>query len=447
RARLDAVPVRAAPQALAAVVLLSAAWLVFWRAGIQDLHLVALPMLIFSALFAVLGWRAARLLVFPIGFLYFALPFWGDLVDVLQRLSVKATGVLIWLTGMPAYMHGNYIHVPAGTLEIAGGCSGLHFLIVGLALAGLYGELLEGSLRRRLGWLALMAAISLLANWLRIFVIAVAAYATDMRTFLITVDHYWFGWGVFAAGFAGFLWIAERAPLGSSGPPGAPDAPVAAPSATRVNATSCAAALICMGALPVLVYAGVLLRARPAATVAIEWPAGRGPWRGPEAVDPGHWKPEFHQASAADLRRYVSASGRSVELYAVVYRRQSQGAKLVAYNNSALGDPDSRRLLAADVVHSRSGPWREAIIVEPGGEKSIIWSRFQIGERTFVVPLASQLWYGISALAADPLSSLLAIRAVCTSGCEAARALLESSAAAIAPQLRLSTGRDEDPAS
>ena len=51
-------------------------------------------------------------------------------------------------------------HVPAGSLEIAGGCSGLHFFIVGVAIAALYGELNRDSLRTRVQLVALAALLA-----------------------------------------------------------------------------------------------------------------------------------------------------------------------------------------------------------------------------------------------------------------------------------------------
>src|SRR6185437_7663535 len=140
----------------------------------------------------------------------FAFPFWSDLIGPLQHMSEAAIATLIRLSGLPAHMQGNLIELPGGTLEITGGCSGSHFLVVGLALAALYGEVRADSLVRRLGWLALMGAIAIVANWLRIYAIAAAAYFTDMQTFLLTVDHYWFGWLLFAGAFGAFLYVAER---------------------------------------------------------------------------------------------------------------------------------------------------------------------------------------------------------------------------------------------
>src|SRR6202034_4470353 len=181
------------PLALPALLLLSALWLIFWHAAVQDLYLVTLPLIILAALLASFGWAGVQVLWFPVCFILFAMPFWTDLVGILRPLSVRAVDALIWLTGLPAYMDGNAVRLPAGVLVIADGCSGVHFFMVGLAMAALFGELSRVSVRLRVIWLALMGALAVIAQWIRIFVIAVVAYATDMRSPLIA-DHYWLGW-------------------------------------------------------------------------------------------------------------------------------------------------------------------------------------------------------------------------------------------------------------
>jgi hypothetical protein len=44
----------------------------------------------------------------------------------------------------------------------------------------------------------------------------------------------------------------------------------------------------------------------------------------------------------------------------------------------------------------------------------------------FVVPLASQLWYGMNALIGNPLSAVVALRAECRADCAGARTALQS---------------------
>lgn len=436
RGRLEAQPLRPQRAALALLVLLSAVWVIASRAAIQDLHVLVLPALLIAASLALFGWPVTRLTVFPLAFLYFTLPFWSDSIGPLQHASEKAVAALIWLTGLPAYLQGDLIHVPAGTLEIAGGCSGSHFLVVGLALAALYGELREDSLVHRLGWIALMGGIALAANWLRIYTIAAAAYATDMRTFLVTVDHYWFGWLVFAAGFVAFLWIAGRV----GRPPHADSAgessvPLDAARGSGVSWTRWSCVLLSLAALPALSYALDIGRRAPPHDIDIAWSAAPRGWTGPLPDDSRTWHPVFQNSTVAQMRRYVDGGGRVVELYAVAYRLQRHGSKLVMYGNSVLGDTGSLHVLSQRIVHTSTSAWREEIVADSRGSKWVFWLHYRIGERTFAHAVISQVTYGLMDLSGNPLSSIVAIRAGCDHHCDAARARL-AAVAASAPEVR-----------
>jgi exosortase len=235
RRRLAASPIRPVPQALIALLLLSALWTWAWRAAIQELHTLLVPLILLTAILSVLGSRAARLLAFPAGYLYFAFPFWSDGNFILESLSARMTGALMWLTGVPGFMHGNFIELPGGAIHIANGCSGLHAFIVGLALAALYAKVFDLPLRRRWGAVALMGALALMVNWLRIFIVAAVAYDTDMRSPLLH-HHWWLGWWLFAAAFAGFLWWMERKPLAPTSPSLAQQVPKVAVQAEATNA-------------------------------------------------------------------------------------------------------------------------------------------------------------------------------------------------------------------
>lgn len=442
--RLAAAPAQPVPRAWLGVLALSVVWLWLWRAAIQDAHLLLLPLLLLAAIVATLGWRVARVLLFPIAFLYFAMPVWSDLNGVLQLMSYKVvSGALFWVTGIPAYLQGDLIQLPAGTLEIADGCSGLHFLIVGLTLAALYGELSGDSLRRRAAWLAILGGIGLLANWVRIYVIAVVAYVTDMHSSLIP-HHYWFGWGVFVVGFFAFLWLAGRlADVWDGKRPAESAAAQASPAAadTRVGLAPVGLTLLCLAVLPGLSYGMDLMRSGSGAGIAIDWPAAPAGWRGPLPVPWSEWAPVYRHADAQAQRRYVDASGRTVEVFAVAYRRQRQGAKLLGYWNSLLGSKGRLQSLSERIVSSPAGAWRQTTAVDPAGTRSVIWSRYRIGDRGFVDPRLSQLWYGIAALTGRPVSSLTAFRAVCMSDCAAARIQLATATMGLEPALRLAVGR------
>lgn len=436
RKQLLAAPVKPVPAALLPLLLLSAAWVCAWRATIQELHLMLLPLILLTAIVAALGWRSARVLAFPVGYLYFAMPFWSDFNGIVQGLSAKMTGLLIWITGLPAYMQADYVELPGGAIEIAASCSGLHALIVGLALAALYGQVAGAPPRRRLAWLGVMGILALIVNWVRIFSVIVAAYATDMHSSLVR-QHYWLGWWLFALAFAGFLWWTGRRPEARDQERTAEERRQGAepPPGPGIRIASTVVTLAVLAVLPVVSYGLDWAHAGARTPIDIKWPAAPVGWRRSAPANPGEWNPRFVHPSAAAFRWYTDAGGRSVEVFVVAYRVQTQDTKLLGYWNDLLGGTGRLRPQSEHIVDSPTGRWRETRVVDSAGTRALVWSRYRIGRRLFVEPRLSQLWYGVAALVKPPLSSLTALRAVCTPDCTAARARLASAAAQLQPTL------------
>ena len=423
RKRLAAASIRAVPRALIPLVLLSMLWVWSWRAEIQEAHVMLLPLLLFMAFVAALGWRAARVLAFPVGYLYFAMPMWTDINGIVQTFSAKMTGVLIWITGLPAYVQGDFVHLPGGTIEIAQTCSGLHALIVGLALATLYGEITGEPLRRRLTWIGVMGILSLIENWVRIFIVLAAAYFSDMHSSLVK-HHYWLGWWLFAAIFAGFLWWAGRQPASIDRKRAADERQDNTRPESKFGVAQITVTLVVLAFLPALAY-GMDWAHSGEPALQVKWPAAPAGWSGPQPVTGGDWHPYFLRPDGESLVGYKSAGGK-VEAFAVAYRVQTQNAKLLSYWNHLLGRKGQLRQESVRTVNSPSGEWRETVAVDRAGTRSLIWTTYRVGNHTFTDPRLSQLWYGLSALVGRPLYSLTALRTVCTPDCNAARALLRS---------------------
>ena len=150
RREIASAPAHPWPLALIGLAGAILAWMICYRAGIQDLHITIYPALFWFAVAGAFGWPVARLLLFPVAFFCFALPSWAQLGDVLQELTVLAMRGFLGLTGPHAVIDGALIHIPNGSFAIEEGCSGLHFMIVGLAVAALHGELRRDPWRTRL---------------------------------------------------------------------------------------------------------------------------------------------------------------------------------------------------------------------------------------------------------------------------------------------------------
>ncbi len=412
-AQLASVPARPSMLAASFLGVISVAWLVALYAGIQDAHIVALPALIWLAAYAAFGSGVARLLAFPMAFSYFAVPAWSFIGGPLQSLTTHAVSALIWISGLDAQVHGNFITIAWGTFEVAKGCSGLHFFEVGLAIAALWGELDEQTPAVRIKLMALMGAMAIVCNWIRVFALVVIGYVSEMKNSLITEGHYGFGWVLFAVTAVLFFWLAHRMfPLPAQSAPPEMKREV---QAVRPGPLVIAALLLVVG--PALWGLGKVTHlSRSDSAPLPELPAGT-------PVD-SSWQPVFAGADKTQHFSYASTEGLRVEAFLVAYRAQRQGAELVSETNSLQGT--DIEVEHSGTIRSAAGAYDEMLVVGPDGRRSVIWSRYYIGPRPFTMPLASQLWYGVRALAGPPVSSLVALRAECDASCDRARNTLEA---------------------
>ena len=391
RGRISALPPRTWWPAVPAIAVTGVLWYLAWASGIQIGHQLLLPPLMIAAVAAVGGLAVARACAFPVGYLYFAIPVWEVINGALQLLTTAAVTFLLRVTGVRAYVEGNFVHVPAGTFEIAGGCSGLHFVIVGLAIAALQGEVERVGLRTRVLLLCIAATMSVVTNWLRVYGVILNGYLTDMQGYLVVVDHYVYGWVLFALMMALYFWLTRRIlariPLADQEtvpPPVAAGWPWAAGVATI--------AALAVG--PAL--ASVAQRHAGGGPATLALPAGIGGWKGPVPMDSG-WAPQYPGSDGSALASYWR-DGRTVEVYVNLYRHQGQGHELVGSGN--------------DLLHGLGPGYAVA--------KFIV-----VGERRVDGELASKLYYAVDVLRRPTPSGIVAVAVRCDADCDAAASSAE----------------------
>jgi EpsI family protein len=389
-------------------------WLVSLRAGIELFHQAFLVASLWSAAWAAFGLRMALQLLVPVGFLVFAVPVWEVVNPLLQKGTVRAVSLLLEFTSIPAWVDGNFVHLASGVFEIAGGCSGLHFMIVGLALGVVYGELGFDKFRMRVTLVTLAAGLALLANWLRVFIIVIAGYATDMQHYLVRKEHYTFGWVVFSVMMLVFFVLARRI---------APPLPAQPAPATRRATTTIGwgsprgvVALACM-----LVAPAFALLQRPAPAELGAPFADSLHLSGWTRVAPdADWKPVFAGADRIERAAFTDASGRRVDMLLATYASQGQDKELVTYFNRFFG-PDEGR----EIASTRAGATAREIVLRSGERQWLIRYVYDIGGYRTSTGLAAQLRYGLVSLHRVPVSSVFALRSACadTDCADARRAL------------------------
>src|SRR6185437_11085158 len=101
-------------------------------------------------------WRLYRVLLGPLLYLYFLVPFGGFITPQLQDFTTAFTTRGLDFVGIPNYSDGFSIQIPQGTFYVAEACAGLRFLVAAVAFGCLYALVIYRSPWRR----ALFIAVS-----------------------------------------------------------------------------------------------------------------------------------------------------------------------------------------------------------------------------------------------------------------------------------------------
>jgi len=392
--------------AFAVLAVCSVLWLVLFRAGVQIAHQLLLPIISAITVCAVCGWTVARRALFPLGYLYLAMPVWMVLNATLQWGSVLAVRTMLRLVGIPAHFAGTAIEISAGEFEIADGCSGLRLMLVGLAIALLYGELQRTSVRMRIRIVAIAVVLSALANWLRILIIIAAGHLYGIDHPLVG-DHIWFGWLVFAAVMVVFFLIMNRLPM-SQDDKRLQERPVAQADA-RITLRHWSAAMLASLTLlvaPVWALAQATMRdGKGPSDVADVSLAG---WEKDRRYS--DWQPRYVGADA-EFRFAQRADDAEVELYIASYREQRQDKELIGYRNSVFGDQGAR-VLAQTVLEA--GPDCIQYFARSRDQQSwVYWHSYRVGDKWLINPLSAQLQYAVTSLWEAPDSQVVILRMRC----------------------------------
>jgi len=394
--------------ALAGIAL---AWAFALRAGIQIVYLSLLPLLWWLCVLLACGWRAARAAIFPLGFLVFALPAWDYAIPVLQWLTVHVVRAALRMTGVPSYFSGEMVQIPAGVFEIQGGCSGLHYFIVGLAVAVLLGELRHDPRRTRLRWVLLAGALALASNWVRVYTIILAGHLTHMQSYLVRVSHYSYGWFVFmAALLAFFLYVRFRAP-----PPGELHATPAETTGRAPPAARWLALVFIVAAIPAVLDGVITARLPNDVDTLIHAPAARGWQAGAPDAD---WQPVQGGADAFGRWRFTR-DGEVVDMFAAGYLEQRQRKKVGGRANLPAG-LDARVLDEFTVSAADRGFVAQEY--EQRGVRYLLWRGYQVDDRWFAGGTRAQFWYAVRTLATlrSPPSRVWMLRTACELDCNTA---------------------------
>ncbi len=328
RAELAACPQRPAALGVLLLAALALVWLVAAAASVPVLMQYSAMLMIAAGVVAVLGWRCAHVIAFPLAYLLLAVPFGEVLIPPLMEFTARFTVGALQLSGVPVFREHHLFSIPSGNWSVVEACSGLRYLIASLALGALHAHLNFRATGRRIAFLAAAVLLPVLANGVRAYLIVMLGHWSDMRL-AVGVDHLIYGWVFFGLVSLLLFWGAARwrdvaAPGSAAAPAPAPAPPD--PAGRARNQTVAALACVALAACAPLLAARLLAAPSPAPAVTLAlaappgWRAGPMPahaWRLPRAGTP------------TLLANSYLAEGRSVNLELVWYSHQRQHAELL----------------------------------------------------------------------------------------------------------------------
>jgi exosortase A len=309
---------------------------------------------------ALLGPAVAARLSFPLGFLFFAVPFGDFLTPWLIDRTADFTVMAVRATGIPVFREGNQFVIPTGSWSVVDACSGIRYLMASLMVGTLFAYLNYRSNRKRWAFVGVAIVTPLVANWLRAYMIVMLGHFSGNRL-AVGVDHIIYGWVFFGLIMLAMFMIGARWADPDAEPASAQaDHPMAAPHALptgRVLASLVVALLLV--ALPVGMRANAshsVTAAKP--TVSMPQLAGLT-WVGEPLTD---WQPHFLNPAATAYGRYEAQDGgAAVGVYIGYYRDQRQGRQLVtSVNVLAAAESDSWARTASGAADLDGQVWRTA---------------------------------------------------------------------------------------
>ena len=366
------------------------AWLLADLAGVNAVAQLAFVALLALAVPAVLGVPLARLIIFPLCFLFLAVPIGEVFLPQLMEWTADFTVFALRLSGLPVFREGLQFVIPSGNWSVVEACSGVRYLIASFTVGTLFAYLNYQSTQRRLLFIGVSILVPIVANWLRAYMIVMLGHLSG-NTLAVGVDHLVYGWVFFGVVimvmFAiGIRWAEPEPTVGSVDTPTAPAMATANPVKIWI-AAACFSALV--AAPHVLKWA----TSEPISTANVSvatpdtlepgWLALRG-----EAKAQVNFKPQFLLA-VAESNTIYQKQGSEVGLYLAFYRNQDYERKLVSSTNVLVTSNDTQwtrvtsgsraTTLAGTPVPVRTLELRSNGVSDPKqGGRLIVWQIYWI---------------------------------------------------------------------
>jgi len=397
--------------ALLLALLVSAVWFAGFAVQVQLVQQLMFPAIVGAWLLAVFGRELVIKCLPAISFLYLVIPLWGFLIDPLRQVTVNVVQYGLEYLSIPALIDGYRISLPSGVLEVAGGCSGLNYLLVSLVVGTYFSYTSVVSLQRRLVIIAIAIAIALVGNWVRVFILVLVGHYSEMQNDLV-YNHGFFGWGVYCVFLIGFFVVSTA--LVNNSPQVAEPALEAESEPEKKQGMVNRVQLLSITLVTAVLIAAPLWGRYQTSASVLQSDLNVS-FSGFSFVDitpeSNVWLAGYKGYDSAQSTNVIT-SGRQYELTLLTYLEQRQGKELIYYRNVLA---DERFIDSQSPVVLREGQALNQAIVKTPGDGRIVWWGYRVAGYYTASPLMAKALQLPALLRGGSVASLVTLSTECGS--------------------------------
>ena len=376
-------------------------WLMGYIANVSLVQHIALVLILQVLTWTILGTRITRILLFPLLYLFFAVPLGDSLTPPLQDFTASFVVQALQVSGVPVLQEGRLITVPSGVWQVAEACSGLWYLLSSLAFGCFCTSLLYRGWRRRIGFFSVFLFVPILANGTRAYTVVMLTHVSGhnrvagyVTRFIETMNgHLIYGWAWFLLLMLLLFWLGLRWPEH-------PDVAhkLAAERPADTNAAFSLVRVMLSGTAGILVVVFVpsatlmLLNSRASATeISIPAPSVSGSWI-KLPVYAQQWSPDF-AGPAQEIKESYTLEDRMVHFYVGYYPDATSGRELVSSSNTLVNGTEDILISEGSrvtAIDGKSVSVRELLIRSAEGTR-LVWTWYWVGGKFTSNPYYAKL--------------------------------------------------------
>ena len=373
-------------------------WSLARLTGVLVVEQLAFIGILVSAMAGLLGWQVSRFLVFPLLFLFFAVPMGEDLTPPMMEFTATFTVEALKLTGIPVYRDGLWFSLPSGNWSVVEACSGVRYLIASVTLGVMYAYITYHTLWKRLLFIVLSALVPILANGVRAYMIVMIGHLSEMK-YATGVDHLIYGWfffGVvmFILFWIGSYWHEEH------------EAPVFVAPARSMSTQSVNRQVLWIALLTIMVSGVTVWGTERVASIELPLaeplraPSGHAAWS--RVPDPVAWS-AAHQPTPHKVEAQYSDGKKEVLLYVVLFPNQRQGSEAINQDNRIAGDLVKETGLGSRTIRATGGEFpirlsRAIVAVDGANREYLVGQWYRVAGRSLTNRYEGKAWEALARL-------------------------------------------------